>query len=54
MPNQPCQKGGRKGVKYGPTGYCYTGPGAAAKASKQGRAISISKARKAGHRIPKK
>lgn len=42
------------GFRYGATGKVYYGKGARAKAAKQGRAISISKARKAGHRIPKR
>lgn len=42
------------GYRYGRTGKVYRGKGAKAKAARQGRAISISKARKAGHRIPKK
>lgn len=42
------------GYRYGATGKIYRGKGAKAKAAKQGRAIAISKARKAGHRIPKK
>lgn len=45
-------KGG--GYKYGRTGKVYRGKGARAKAAKQGRAIAVSKARKAGHRISKK
>lgn len=42
------------GYRYGRSGKIYRGKGAKAKAAKQGRAIAISKARKAGHRIPKK
>ena len=42
------------GYQYGPTGKIYRGKGAKAKAAKQGRAISISKARASGHKIPKK
>jgi hypothetical protein len=45
-------KGG--GYKYGSSGKTYYGKGAKAKAAKQGRAIAVSKARKKGHRIPKK
>lgn len=44
----------RGGWQYGPTGKIYRGKGARAKAAKQGRAIAISKARAAGHRIPPK
>lgn len=42
------------GYRYGRSGKLYRGKGAKAKATKQGRAIAISKARRAGHRIPKK
>lgn len=45
-------KGG--GYKYGNSGKVYKGKGARAKAAKQGRAIAISKARRAGHRIGKR
>lgn len=40
------------GWQYG-SGKIYKGKGAKAKAAKQGRAIAISKARAAGHKIPK-
>jgi len=53
-PIKPCQVKGKKGYKYGDSGHCYPGKSGEAKASKQGRAIAISKARKAGHKIPKK
>ena len=52
MPLKHCQKNKKKGWKYGDSGTCYTTGDAREKAAKQGRAISISKARKAGHRIP--
>ena len=45
-------KGG--GYKWGSSGKTYRGKGARAKAAKQGRAISISKARAKGHKIPKR
>lgn len=48
--NMPVRKV-KKGYKYGPTGKVYKTKG---KAAKQGRAIAISKARAAGHKIPKK
>jgi hypothetical protein len=61
MPVMPCSSGGKSGYKYGEGGKCYTYTSgntqsriaARAKAAKQGRAIEISKAREAGHRIPK-
>jgi hypothetical protein len=45
-------KGG--GYKYGGSGKTYYGKGAKAKAAKQGRAIAVSKARAAGHKIKRK
>jgi hypothetical protein len=39
MPVQRCQSMGRSGFKWGDEGVCYTGPGAEAKAARQGRAI---------------
>jgi len=54
MPIQKCQKNLKKGFKWGKSGFCYTGRGALEKAKKQGRAISLSKARKKGYKIPKK
>ena len=42
MPVMRCTKGGKSGYKYGKSGTCYTGPGARAKAAKQGRAIKTS------------
>jgi len=38
---------GKPGKRWGSSGFCYIGPGAEAKARRQGRAISISKAKKA-------
>ena len=46
------KKGRIIGYKYGDTGKLYRGKGAREKAVKQGRAISISKARQSGHNIP--
>jgi hypothetical protein len=46
MPVKGCSKGGKSGKKYGNSGKCYTGKGAASKAKKQGRAIEASKAKK--------
>jgi len=40
-----CKKGGKSGYKYGASGHCYTGPGARAKAAKQGRAIKTSQSK---------
>jgi hypothetical protein len=42
MPIKKCQSGGKKGLKYGDTGTCYTGPTAKTKALKQAVAIKIS------------
>jgi hypothetical protein len=33
-----CQKNGKTGIKWGPSGACYTGPGAKEKALRQMRA----------------
>lgn len=49
----PVQKA-KGGYRYGRGGKVYRGKGAKKKAAKQGRAIAISKARAAGHSIPKK
>lgn len=46
MPIKKCTKAGKSGQKYGTTGKCYTGPGARAKARKQGQAIEISKTKR--------
>lgn len=46
MPVQKCEKGGKKGQKFGSSGKCYTGKEAAKKAKKQGAAIEISKQKK--------
>lgn len=54
MPVMRCQKDHTKGWKYGQSGKCYTGKSAKSKAAEQGRAIAISKARQAGHKIPRK
>jgi len=62
MPVMSCRSKGKPGYKYGESGKCYTYTAgntqsrvaARNRAEKQGRAISISKAREAGHRIPKK
>lgn len=42
MPIMRCQKDGKSGYKFGPSGTCFTGPGAKEKARKQGAAIKIS------------
>jgi len=52
MPLIRVKKGGQTCYKFGPGGKTYCGPGSRAKAARQGRAISIGKARAAGHRIP--
>ena len=49
-----CQKDYKKGYKWGKNGMCYVGRDAEEKAKKQGRAISINKARKKGYKISKK
>jgi hypothetical protein len=38
MPVKRCKKNGRAGYKWGDRGNCYTGPGAKARAERQGRA----------------
>lgn len=38
---QSCQKDKKPGWKWGKSGTCYTGPGAKAKARRQGAAIQI-------------
>ena len=45
MPIQRCTKDGKSGFRYGPEGFCYTGPRAREKARKQGQAIEINKHR---------
>ena len=50
----PVRKVGSNCYKYGESGKKYCGSGAKKKAAKQGRAIQVSKARKAGHRIPRR
>lgn len=54
MPVMKCTVNHKKGYKYGDSGKCYPGKAGKAKAAKQGRAIAISKARTAGHKIPRK
>jgi hypothetical protein len=51
MPLQRCTTNGKRGWKWGSSGKCYLSKAAA---EKQGRAISISKARKKGHKILRK
>lgn len=43
MPVQSCQRGGKPGRKWGPEGFCYTGPNAQDQAERQGRAIEANK-----------
>lgn len=45
MPLLRCQKNGAMGWKFGPTGTCFTGPGAREKALRQGRAIKANSTR---------
>ncbi|MBU0959379.1 MAG: hypothetical protein KKB31_05535 [Nanoarchaeota archaeon] len=54
MPIQKCRRKNKSGWRYGDSGKCYLGPNAKEKAKKQGRAISLSKARQKGHKIPEK
>jgi len=42
MPVQKCSRAGRPGYKWGQSGKCYVGPGAKAKASRQGAAVRAS------------
>jgi hypothetical protein len=35
----PCNSNGKRGWRFGQRGTCYTGPGAKAKAARQGRAM---------------
>ncbi len=44
MPVKPCTSDGKSGFKWGDKGKCYTGPGAKAKAAKQGKAIKAQAA----------
>jgi len=46
MPVKPCQRGGKKGYKWGDKGKCYLGPGAKKKAAEQGGAVKASQARR--------
>jgi len=46
MPVKKCKSGGKSGYKYGGKGKCYTGSGAKKKASRQGRAVKASQARR--------
>lgn len=39
MPVMPCKKGGKSGYKWGPSGVCFTGPGAKERATAVGRAV---------------
>jgi len=45
VPIQRCVRGGKNGFKAGPSGFCYIGTGARAKAQKQLSAIKASQAR---------
>ena len=45
MPVLRCQKSGTAGYKWGPSGVCFTGPGAQAQAAKVGRAIAARRRR---------
>lgn len=53
MPVRPSgSKGGHTCYKWGTAGKRYCGSGAKAKAARQGVAISLSKARAKGHKVP--
>lgn len=62
MPVKDCQINGRPGKKWGDSGTCYpytkgntqSERAAYDKAARQGRAVSLSKARAAGHKVPAK
>lgn len=43
MPLKRCQKNGKRGWKFGDSGFCYTGADAKRKAEEQGRAIKANK-----------
>ena len=45
MPIQHCSKHGKRGWKFGASGTCYIGPGAKARAERQGRAIKASESK---------
>ncbi len=49
----PVHKSGPGCYQYGDTGKRYCGGAAKNKAAKQGRAIALSKARRAGRKVPK-
>jgi hypothetical protein len=44
MPFMKCQSRGKKGVKYGGSGHCYTGKDAMEQATQQMKAIKASQA----------
>lgn len=46
MPVKRCTKNGKSGHKWGEAGTCYTGPGAEAKAKRQGRAVKANQSKK--------
>lgn len=46
MPKKSCTKNGKRGIKWGNSGACYTGPNKKAKMNKQRKAIEASKHRK--------
>lgn len=43
MPVKSCRSNGKSGFKWGDNGKCFTGENAKAEATKQGKAIEISK-----------
>ena len=45
MPIMRCQRNGKQGFKYGPTGHCYTGPNVRQRAARQGAAIEANRSR---------
>ena len=46
MPRKACTSKGKRGVKWGNKGKCYTGKGAESKMNKQRRAIKASQSRR--------
>lgn len=47
MPKKQCTKNGKKGIKWGDSGACYTGKNKKSKLNKQRKAIEASKHRRA-------
>ena len=54
MPVMDCNRDGKKGKKWGDSGFCYLGEDAHSKAARQGRAVERSEAIAAGKEKPGK